>query len=528
MRRKLGSPIAGVSVALTLLTASGVDARTAQKMERAGEKPVRVESGLLQGVTSPSGATVYKGVPYAAPPVGSLRWRPPQPPAPWNGVRRADTFGPNAVQNIHGTFLPWTEEFLASGPVNEDCLYLNVWTGATSARERRPVLVFIHGGAFTEGSGAVPVYDGEQLAAKGIVVVTINYRLGALGFLAHPELTAESEHHSSGNYGLLDQIAALGWIRRNIAAFGGDPARVTIAGQSAGGMSVNALVASPLARGLFRAAIVESAPAIPPSPLATAEQQGAAFAEAKHAKSIAELRALPATDLVSASGSRFGPIADGWVVPSSPADGPANDVPILIGFTADDLTFILNPSTAKGSAAFTAAAHGRFGSLAEEFLRLYPASTDEQAKHSLSAALRDATRVQTYLWAARRARSARTKTFTYFFDRVIPWPEHPEFGAFHSSEIPYVFGTLDVMKRPWEPADRKVSEAMSTYWANFVKTGDPNGSGLPKWRAFDEADRTTMELGERLGPLDVADAERFAFWSKVFEPPATQNRATGR
>ncbi|MCG6915554.1 carboxylesterase family protein, partial [bacterium BMS3Abin03] len=281
--------------------------------------PVKVEEGLLQG-TFENGVTVYKGVPFAAPPVGDLRWRAPRPPKPWEGFRKADKFSANPIQVMVKELGPWTAEYQPQGEVSEDCLYLNIWTAAKSPDEKRPVVMYIPGGAFTGGSGNVPVYNGENLAKKGLVVVTINYRVGVIGFLALPELTKESEHNSSGNYGLLDQIAALEWIKRNISVFGGDPDQVTIMGQSAGAASVNYLTASPLAKGLFIRAIAQSGSNAfmgPGISLSSAEQTGVMFAKNIGATSLAELRAMTADELLSASNNkyRFSPIVDGWFLP---------------------------------------------------------------------------------------------------------------------------------------------------------------------------------------------------------------------
>ena len=294
------------------------------------------------------GAVVsFKGVPFAAPPVGQLRWRAPKAVGPWKGTLKADHFGASCIQGPNNELLPWTKEFMYVTPVSEDCLFLNIWTpkAASAGRAKLPVLVYIHGGAFASGSGDVPVYDGEALARTGMVIVTINYRLGVLGFLAHPKLTAESEHRSSGNYGLLDQIEALRWIKGNIGAFGGDAARVTIAGQSAGAMSVADLLASPLAKGLFSAAIADSGiggRGVPMQTLGEAEKAGTAFAAAKKARSIEELRAMPASEFAQAgAGPRFSPIVDGWVVPENAVTltaekGGGNDVPVITGFQAND------------------------------------------------------------------------------------------------------------------------------------------------------------------------------------------------
>lgn len=480
---------------------------------RVDETPVRVEQGLLSGVKTAAGVTVYRGIPYAAPPVGPFRWRPPQLAAPWKGVRRAAEFGPSAIQTFHPAYLPWTEEYLASGPVSEDCLYLNVWApGGT----RRPVLVYIHGGGFFEGSGALPLYDGERLAREGIVVVTINYRVGPLGFLAHPELTGESANHASGNYGLLDQIAALRWVRANVAAFGGDPSRVTVAGQSAGAASVHALLASPLARGLFDRAIVQSTSGVVgfgAALLADAERAGAEWAASIGAKTLAELRALDAATLV---GGRPWLVVDGWSLPEDPDTAPRADVPVLTGFNADENSFIPDVYGGMSAEKFREFARQVYGDMADEVLRLYPAGTDADAKRSQVESARDRGRVSMYLWAEARAKRAKSPAYTYYFDREIPWPAHPEFGAFHGAEIPYVFGTLDRLDRPWTATDRALSGTMLGYWARFVKAGDPNGAGAPRWPAFDAAARSTMRLGETTGPRPVADAERLALWRRYF------------
>jgi para-nitrobenzyl esterase len=482
---------------------------------------VRVEGGLLEGVSgSTPGVRVFKGVPYAAPPVGDLRWRPPQPPAKWEGTRKAGKFSDSCVQNLARSRNPWTAEFMVQNEASEDCLCLNVWTAAKSGSERRPVLVWIHGGGFNEGSGEVAVYNGESLAARGLVVVTINYRVGILGFFTHPELTAESEQHASGNYGLLDAVAALQWVRKNIAAFGGDPNRVTVAGQSAGAAAVHALTAAPLAKGLFQRAIAESGSGVnrPSRPLADAERDGVKYAEAKKS-SLKELRAMAAKDLTSVSGVRFGPIVDGWLLPADAAEifskGKQNDVPTLTGLTADEGS--ASPTYGKLKVdEFKKQAGQRFGESAGAFLKLYPSEDDAQSGLSQKQSARDQGTVSMYLWAANRAKTAKTSAYTYYFSRGIPWPEQPQYAAFHTSEVPYVFGNLKLLNRPWTAVDRRLSSLMSAYWVNFVTTGDPNGKGLPRWPAFEPNSRSTMELGEKCAPRPVADDARFAFFNEYF------------
>jgi para-nitrobenzyl esterase len=488
--------------------------------------PVMTRAGLLTGApTSLPNVRAYLGVPFAAPPVGDRRWQPPRALDSWSGVRAADHFSASCMQAPPSAFGPWTLEFLLRGPVNEDCLYLNVWTAAKPT-ERRPVLVYVYGGGFGSGSGDVPVYEGTRLADKGLVVLTINYRVGPLGFLAHPALTAESPQHASGNYGLLDQVAALHWVRDNIAAFGGDPGRVTISGQSAGAMSVALLTVSPLAKGLFHRAIVESGPGGLAAmgvagargmarPLADAERDGAAFAKAKGASSLAALRALPASDFVRAAG-RFGPDVDGYFLPDDMASlvaaGKVNDVPMLTGLNADEGS--ASPTYGHMTAEqFRQQAAQRYGERANAFLARYPATSDPDASRSQVSSARDAGIAGVQQLLTERARTAHTASFAYYFNRAIPWPDRPEFGAFHTSEVPYVFGTLSALPRPWTDDDRRLSEVMMAYWVNFATRGDPNGPGLQQWPAFRPDEPVFMELGLKVGarrPLDAAVLDLFA------------------
>jgi para-nitrobenzyl esterase len=484
---------------------------------------VKVQTGLLAGAAPVNGVTAFLGIPYAAPPVGDRRWKPPQPPAKWDGVRRADTFGTSCMQNQAGSRLPWTEEFMTQGPIGEDCLFLNVWTAARNPNARLPVMFWIYGGGFNEGSSSVAVYDGAALARKGVVVVTVNYRVGPLGFLTHPELTRESEHHSSGNYGILDQIAALQWVRDNIAAFGGDPNQVTIFGQSAGAISVASLMRSPLAKGLFIRAIAQSGPGLlgrnalgGNSTLSEREAAGLKYAESRGAKTLAELRALPAASFFTPSGGRGGAAApggvvrDGWVLTENE---PARQVPLMVGFVADDIGV---GGSGPGSAARPDAAAYRteaarlYGDQASAFLKLYPVAGDAEVAAAQKSAARDRIRVSMDLWAEQQAAKSK-RIYTYYFDRVIPWPAHPEFGAFHTSEVPYVFNTIGRIDRPWEPVDRSVAELMSSYWVNFARKGDPNGSGLPRWPAYEAGAHMTMQLGEHSGAMPVADGEKMQF-----------------
>jgi len=491
----------------------------------AQRQPVRTATGLLAGVPgSDRSVIVYKGVPFAAPPVDNLRWRAPQPAAAWAGVRQADQFGANCMQLIVEKRDPWTHEFMAHGPISEDCLYLNVWTAAGTA-ERRPVLLFMHGGGLSEGSGSIAAYDGEALARKGLVVVTMNYRLGVLGYMAHPALTSESGGKASGNYGLLDQIAALRWIQQNIAAFGGDPQVVTIAGQSAGASSVHALAASPLAKGLFHRAIAESgssvAAADPPS-LADAEQMGVRLAAAVNAKSTADLRAVPWATLADRTGRnspfRFGIIVDGMALREPPARtvaaGRHNDVPFLTGTNGDENGAVPNPM--MQAAGWAPYAKQRYGAMADAFLALYPAATDADAAAAQNASARDQARTSTHLWALNRLVTSRTRIFTYFFTHPLPGPDAARYGAFHTSEVPYVFNTLNGPDRNYAAADRALADTISSYWVNFAKTGDPNGAGLPQWPAVSAGEALTMELGDMVRPIPVAEKSRLEFFKRFF------------
>jgi len=433
----------------------------------ANQSAVDTTHGAVAGTHGRDAAImVFRGIPYAAPPVGALRWAPPAPVASWAGTRDATNPGASCPQNIVTERKPWTAEFMAHGATSEDCLSLNVWTPAVGPGARRPVYVFLHGGGFNEGSGSIAVYDGEGLARKGLVVVTANYRIGALGFLAHPELTKASPHHASGNYGLLDQIAALQWVRDNISAFGGDPSQVTLAGQSAGGMSVLALIASPLAKGLFQRAVVESGliTISPARSLADAEADGVQFATDKGAASLAALRAMPADQLVGRSMSR--PIVDGYVLRESPdvvlARGAQMDVPVLIGFNADE-----GGATPESDAA-----------------------TNQKA--------RDQQRANIAQWVSAFGKGARGKTFVYMWSHRLPGPDAAKYGAFHTSEVPYAMNTLDMSDRPFTDADRRIADAVSTYIANFAKTGDPNGARLARWTPYTAAAPQVFELGDRL------------------------------
>ena len=503
--------------------------------------PVTVAEGRLTGVPGRARTlTVFKGVPFAAPPVGPRRWRAPEPAEKWTGVRLADTVSPSCIQTIVEERKPWTYEFMAHGEISEDCLYLNVWTPARNAAERHPVFVYIYGGANTEGSTAVPVYDGEGLASKGLVVVTFNYRVGTMGWLAHPDLTREASYHASGNYGLLDQIAALRWVHDNIAAFGGDPARVTIAGQSAGAQAVHNLTASPLAKGLFHRAIAESGSSLTTLTsagvaLAAQESDGARFAAAKGAANIAALRAmswqkivapLPATAPAAGAAGRgaAGPtvrstsVVDGYALPLPTgqifAQGKQNDVPTLTGMNADEGGASPKPTATPETLA--AQAKQRYGDLAPQFLALYPFTTLDDARAIANESARDMGCATMYLWATSRAKTAKTPVYTYFWNHALPGPDAGTYGAFHTSEVPYALNSLAMSTRPFTAKDHRIADIVSSYWANFAKTGNPNGSGLPNWPAVGEHAAMTMQLGDETKAILVTGTPaKLEFFTRV-------------
>ncbi len=477
---------------------------------------VKTKAGLISGTTNSDGdISIFKGIPFAAPPIGALRWKEPQPLQSWKGIKKCDHFSASAMQNKPLPFMMWTKEFMAPiEPLSEDCLYLNVWTAAKQPTEKRPVIVWIHGGAFTGGSGSVPLYDGEFMAKKGVVFVTINYRLGVFGFLAHPALSQESPHHVSGNYGLLDQIAALQWVKDNIAAFGGDENNVTIAGQSAGSFSVNALVASPVAMGLFNKAIAESGGMFNRNQgptLLTAEQEGMRIMQEQKVKSIEELRALPAAALLKGT-QMAAPVVDGYVLPDQVvnifARGKQNDVPLLTGFNADEGLLFGTPQSA---AAFKAEALKKYGSRSNEFLKVFPAGTDEEAAHSQKILSRDQVfGWQNYTWAKLQTTTGKSKVYFYYFSRVPPG--EPVYGAFHSAEFGYALGTLNKWDRPFTSWDKELSDKMSSYWVNFATTGNPNGHGLPEWPVFAVTGTRVMQFGDQVQVIDLPAKQEFDFF----------------
>jgi para-nitrobenzyl esterase len=471
---------------------------------------VKIANGVLESnASSNDGVRSFKGIPFGQPPVGELRWREPQPVKNWKGVRNADEFGPRCMQQPGGDF------WFRSNGMSEDCLYLNVWTPAKSANEKLPVLVYIFGGGFQHGDGSEPRYDGANMASNGMVAVSINYRTNIFGFFVHPELTRESPHHAAGNYGLLDQVAALRWVQANIAAFGGDPKRVTIAGESAGSVSVSALMASPLSRSLMAGAIGESGAMIstlPPQPLAAAEQNGAKFGAAVGANSLAALRAMSAEQIQKASskvqGFRFSTTLDGYFLPKPLTAifeaGEQAKIPLLAGSNTQEQAG--RSVLGHGDATPESLANGirrLYGGKAGDILKAYAATTPDEvyeaATHLASARF---IAHSTWKWTELQMKTGGHPVYRYLYARPRPpfigTPGRPAAktgrpaqspagppGAVHSAEIQYAMGNLDLDKRySWEPADYEVSKTMQAYFVNFVKTGNPNGPGLPQWPAY--------------------------------------------
>ena len=451
---------------------------------------IQTPNGELAGVVEASGIHSFKGVPYAQPPVGDLRWREPQPVQKWTGVRRANAFGPRAMQQP-----VYSDMQFRSNGVSEDCLYLNVWTPARSSAERLPVLVYFYGGGFIAGDGSEYRYDGESLAKRGLVTVTVNYRLGVFGFLSHPDLTKESAHHSSGNYGLLDQHAALVWVQENIAAFGGDPGRVTIADESAGSMSVCAQVASPLSKGLFAGAIGESGAILgnlKPVALADGEKDGIAFASRLGNKSLSDLRAMSADDLLAAAGrgGRFHTVIDGYFLPEAPADifaaGKEMHVPVLAGWNSAEgnwQSILGKEEPTVGN--YEKAIRRLYGGKVDAVLAVYKASSPEEVKVAATDLAGDRfIAYSTWKWIDWQSKTGGKPVYRYLYvhprPAMVAGPANatPPMGAGHSWEIEYALGNLHTNKvYAWNADDDKVSEIMETYFANFIRTGDPNGVG---------------------------------------------------
>ena len=491
--------------------------------------PAAVESGAIGGVRDGS-VVSYKGIPYAAPPVGPLRWREPQPVAAWAGVRSAKSFAPACMQT--GVSMPGE----TPPKVSEDCLYLNIWAPAQA--KNLPVMVWIYGGGFANGSASMPLYWGDRLARKGVIVVTFGYRVGPFGFLAHPELTAESPYHASGNYGLLDQIAALKWVRRNIAAFGGDSGCVTIAGQSAGATSVSILMASPLAKGLFQRAIAESGGMFEPMQLApdyqlaNAERVGESYAQSVGAKSLAELRALPGASLLKGkAGVISHPVLDAYVMPRSPYDvfaaGEQNDVPILIGSNANEARSLITDLDSVTAATFESGIIKHWGALPPQLYAGYPHATDAEAVRARLDFERDLRfGWDMWAWAGLEAAHGKNPVYYYHFTRNPPFPKnsvYADWGPSHFAELWYSFDHLNQEPWAWSRADRRLADGMARYWTNFARSGNPNEKGLPEWPRFTGDSPQMLYLDDPIHAGPIASLKTL----EVFDAIYTQVRGAG-
>ncbi|HJP98755.1 MAG TPA: carboxylesterase family protein [Rhodanobacteraceae bacterium] len=496
---------------------------------------VHIDSGRLAGIhDAKAGLDEFRGIPFAAPPVGSYRWKPPQPVAPWTGIRHADHFGPRCMQRPL-----FSDMVFRSDGMSEDCLYLNVWTPAGAEGRKLPVLVYFYGGGFVGGDGSEFRYDGASLAERGIVTVTVNYRLDVFGFLALPALADESPHHATGDYGLLDQVAALRWVHRNIAAFGGNPDKVTIGGESAGSMSVSVLMASPLSKGLMQHAIGESGAMLgnlKPRPLVLAERQGAAFERHVGASSLAELRAIPAMKLIAACGDPgipgFGPTVDGWFLPRSPEAiyeaGEQAHIPLLVGSNSGEGSYTaLLKAEPPTPANYRAAVEQAFGRRAGEVLKLYPGRTEAGVKASGDALAGDRfIAFSTWRWMHFQRTTGEAPVYYYYFDQARPAKRDgsagPDEAAVHSGEIEYALGNLATNHvYAWTAADRKVSTTMEGYFVNFIKTGNPNGDDLPHWPAATHEDGGLLRQVIGVPTHTIVDhrAPRYEFLQHI-EPDA--------
>ena len=483
---------------------------------------VRTDTGVVQGVRQ-GDLDIYKAIPFATPPVGDLRWKPPAPATAWAGVLQARDFAPACMQT--GVSMPGERR----PRISEDCLYLNIWEPARRTAAPLPVMVFIYGGGFMNGSAAMPLYWGDELARHGVIVVTFGYRVGPFGFLATPELTRESPDHASGDYGILDQIAALKWVKRNIAAFGGDPGRVTIFGQSAGAMSVSILASSPLASHLFQGVIAESGGVFEPLELAPgwllpkAELAGEAYGAARGAKTLAELRALPASQILAGDVVAVShPVLDDYVLKESPyavfAAGRQADVPMLIGSNEEEARALVDLSKVK-AATFTADIEKAWGALPPPLLAPYPHATDEEAKAGRAHFERDLRfGWDMWAWARLQAATGRQGVYYYHFTRAPPFPAtsvYAGWGPSHYAELWYVFDHLNQEPWRWTAADRTLAADMSTYWTNFAKTGDPNGRGVPAWPKFTGSGQV-IYLGYTITVGGVADLPSLKVFDAVY------------
>lgn len=489
------------------------------------EEEVKTENFTITGLyDSDMGVYSFKGIPFAEAPTGENRWRPPVPITESGEILDGREYGPICMQGEPTPFSMWTQEFIApAGNMSEDCLNLNIWTKEGSLDEKRPVMVFIHGGGFSSGSNSVPVYDGTFMAQKGVVFVSINYRLGVFGFYSHPELGHESENSVSGNYGIMDQIAALEWVQDNIHHFGGDPENVTIAGQSAGAFSVHYLVSTPKTEGLFHRAIAESGAAIFPRNNSTsttdldwAQDQGLMVQNQLGLNSLEELRSLDAEELLNVQ-TRFSPIIDGNIFPAPIyqlySDGAYNDVPVLMGWNANEGNF---SGAIQSAVEFEKIIQEQYGEYSDQILTHFPAENDEIAAESqIELGSLSIFGLQLWKWANMQIENDGSDIFMYHFTKEVPYNENQRsYGAFHTGEVPYAYHTLDMSDRPWTDSDRYLSDVMSDYWVNFAKNGDPNQSGLPEWKPFTTEGYHTIILGEEIRMSTIPSLERLKILDK--------------
>jgi para-nitrobenzyl esterase len=500
---------------------------------------LKINNGMLEGTfNQATKIRSFKGIPYALPPVGDLRWKEPQPPANWNGVREADHFSHMPMQKR-----VFADMIFRADTMSEDCLYLNVWTPAKSAKEKLPVLVYFYGGGFVGGDGSESRYDGESMAQKGIVTITINYRLGIFGFFSHPELTAESANHASGNYGLLDQTSALKWVQANIEAFGGDPKRVTIAGESAGSIAVCAQMVSPLSKNLIAGAIGESGamikPTLPAIPLADGEKNGVSFAEKNGTKTLTELRAIPAAQLLDAASKpgvwQLAATIDGYFLPKSPVEifeaGEQAHVPLLVGWNSAEIPYrSFTGGDMPTPENYVKKVKEQFADNADDVLKLYPGTTQDEVIKSATALASDRfIAYSTWKWADLQSKTGEKPVYRYVFSTPRPTEVKPtvnnnsnmpnaQVGASHASEIEFAMGNLESNKvYAWTPDNYKVSALMENYFANFIKTGNPNGKGLPKWEPNTNGSKVKfMNIDVNTKLEAESDRGRYLFLDKLY------------
>lgn len=483
---------------------------------------VNTDKGKIAGYLE-GNIQIFKGIPFAAPPIGKLRWKAPEAVTAWKGIKNCQSFGPSPIQTAPVPFMCWSKEYLIPDkPISENCLYLNVW--AKSTPKLKPVLVYIYGGGFKSGGAGCAIYDGKALAEKDIVFVSINYRVGVFGFLAHPELSKEAKYGASGNYALLDMVAALKWVKKNISAFGGDPNQVTIAGQSAGAFAVNYLCASPLAKGLFQSAIAQSGGSILPSSLRPnlnlegAEKLGLQFATTMGAHSIDDLRKMEAHTLLNVHQGLSSPIEDGYFLPNSIAniyvEGKQNDVNLLLGWNEDDKVM----GAPMNAINYIKEIEKKYGTSANQVLGFYPAINDPMAAESQFNLNRDETfAIQSFNWANLQNQTGKSPVYVYNFNRSLPaYNEATNFGAFHTGEVVYVFDNLKTVDRPWQEIDKVLAKQLSAYWVNFVKTGNPNGAKLVQWPQYTRLASKLLLMNQTIEAKELTNKKALELLTSIY------------